>query len=249
MKRHQTAKAILLVLAALGVQSVTAQESSPRPLSKSEIEQIVKDYLMQHPDVIMDSVRQYQERQRADLALKAKQSLTSRRADLLQDPSSPASRPLAAKQVNIIEFFDYRCGYCKKVEPTLEKVLAANPEVRIVYKEFPILGPESTVAAKAALASVNQGKYEKFHSALMLSQTITTASIDDIAAKVGLDLAKLKTDMASPQIEAQINKNMDLAKALDVGATPTFVVGSDVVPGAMDADALQKMIDKAKAGL
>ena len=143
-----------------------AQVQAPSP-TKAEIEKIVRDYILQHPEVLIDSIRQMQERERASKAQKSKDAVTTRQADLTADPTSPASRPASEKTVNIVEFFDYHCGFCKRVMPTLSKVLAGNPNVRMVYKEFPILGPESTLGAKAALAVAKQGGYLKFHDSLM----------------------------------------------------------------------------------
>ena len=221
------------------------------PPTKPEIEQIVKDYILQHPEVLLESVRQYQERERAAQQQKAKDSVAARQSDLLRDPTSPASKPVAAKpgeQVTMVEFFDYRCGFCKKVNPTVMKLLADNPNLRLIFKEFPILGPESVTAAKAGLAAQRQGKYVQFHQAMMASTTpVSAAMIEQVANDVGLDVAKLKSDMESKEIAAIIEKNTQLAMALQVASTPTFVIGGEMVAGAMDAAAFQKLIANAQA--
>lgn len=234
--------AILLAVALL--PGAFAQAPAP---SKAEIEQIVRDYIMQHPEVLIDSIRQMQERERVSKVQKSKGALTARHSDLVSDPTSPASRPASEKTVNIVEFFDYHCGFCKRVMPALSKVLAANPDVRIVYKEFPILGAESVVGAKAALAAARQGGYLKFHDALMnLNAPITMANLEKLAQEQGLDLTKLKADMESPEVSAIIAKNAELAAAVGVEATPTFVIGKELIAGAVDASAFQKYIDQAK---
>lgn len=228
--------------------AVQAQEPA-KSQSKADIEQIVKDYIMAHPEVLMESVKQYQLRERAAQQERSKNAAVAKQAELNFDPTSPASKPVAAKageQVTVVEFFDYRCGYCKRMSPALLKMVAEHPNVRLVFKEFPILGPESLVAAKAALAAERQGKYMKFHQAMMASTTVTEASIEQVAKEVGLDVAKLKADMQSPEIAAIIVKNTELASAIDVSATPSFVIGGEVVQGALDEDGFKRLITKAQ---
>jgi protein-disulfide isomerase len=241
--------AFCVIAAGSGFLAAAGQEGS-KPLTKAEIEQIVKDYIMQHPDVVLDSVRQYQERARADQRKRAQDAVTAKGTELYLDGSSPATVPAAqaGDAISMVEFFDYRCGYCKRVQPALKKVLADNPHVRLVFKEFPILGPESTMASKAALASVKQNKYVPFHDALMTSQLpLTSENIDKIAASVGIDVAAMKKDMESPEIEVLLAKNRELATALGVEATPSFVIAGEVVPGAIDASAFQQLIRKAES--
>jgi protein-disulfide isomerase len=237
----------------LNVPAVLAQQppSSPNPANKSEIEQIVKDYIMKHPEVVLDSVRAYQERERAAQQQKAKDAIVTRQSELLRDPASPSTKPIAdqpANEVTIVEFFDYRCGFCKKVNPTLLKFVADHPNVRLVFKEFPILGPESVVASKAALAAERQGKYLQFHQTMMASSApVTTATVEQTGKDIGLDVNRMKADMESPEVAAVIAKNTELATALNVTATPTFVVGSEVYSGALDAAGFQNLIAKSQA--
>ncbi len=230
---------------AVGVSSC-AQES--KPVTKAEVEQLVKEYILKNPEVIIDSVRQYQERAQAAEKKRTLEAVSTRQEELLRDPASPASKPFekTGGQVTIVEFFDYRCGYCKKVRPTVAKLLADNANVRMVFKEFPILGPESTVAAKAALAAEKQGKYVPFHQAMMAATDVSENGVEKVAKEVGLDVAKMKADMQSPAIAAALEKNMQLAQAMGVTATPTFVVGSEVVAGAIDAKSFQNLIAKAQ---
>jgi protein-disulfide isomerase len=164
----------------------------------------------------------------------------------LNDPASP----VAGKRdgVTLIEFFDYRCGYCKKVDPIVTELLAQNPTVRVVYKVFPILGAESLTAAKAGLAANKQGAYEQFHKALIAArESITMDFLEKIAGEVGLDFARLKADMASPEVEKEISDNMKLAQALNIQATPTFIAGSELIRGAVDAVQLRALVVKAEA--
>lgn len=239
-----------LLSLAMSAAAILAQQPASPP-AKSEIEQIVKDYILKHPEVVLESVRAYQERERAAQQQKAKDALVARQPDLLRDPASPTTKPIAdnpGDEVTIVEFFDYRCGFCKKVNPTIMKFVADHPNVRLVFKEFPILGPESVVASKAALAAERQGKYVNFHQTMMASTVpVNAQSIEQTGKDIGLDIARMKADMDSPEIAAIIAKNNELAAALNVTATPTFVVGSELYSGALDAAGLQNLIAKARA--
>jgi protein-disulfide isomerase len=209
------------------------------PPQRQEIESIIHDYLMQHPDVLIAALR------KADEA-KASQALTEYKKEVFSDPSTPVGGNPQG-DVAIVEFFDYRCPYCKQVEPSLESMLKQDPKLRLVYKEFPILGPVSVTAAHAALAAQRQGKYDAFHDAMMEARgNITDDTVYRIAGSVGLDVDKLKHDMASPEITRTIKDNMKLADALDIHGTPAFVIGDKVVPGAVDLDELKSMVSEAR---
>ena len=238
--------AIGLVCLAASLPFTACAQQSSKPMTKTEIEAIVKQYIMEHPEVLVDSVRQMQAREQAKQEQKNKDALSVKQKDIYEDPTSPASKTASAGQVTMVEFFDYRCGYCKKVYPTLQKLMAEN-DVRIVFKELPILGPDSVVATRAALAAAKQGAYSKFHNALMTSPTPPNADrIHQIAKELGLDADKLKKDMDSPEVEAVINKNRELAQSLGVEATPTFVIGKELIPGALDEAGFKQYIEKAK---
>ncbi len=171
------------------------------------------------------------------------------RETLLNDPTAPVAGNLYG-DVAVVEFFDYNCPYCKRVAPTVKTVLDEDPGVRVIYKEFPILGPESVIAAKAALASLEQdpAKYFAFHDAMMSNRgRLTETRIMDIAAEVGFDGERLKADMAAPEIEATIARNRALARALGISGTPAFVIGDRIVPGAIDLPALKRLIARARS--
>jgi len=229
----------------LAVLPATAQEAAQEP-ARPAIEQIVRDYILQHPEVILESVRLFKEREQTAQNVHSKEALSASLTDLQQDPSSPVTGK--AGGVTIVEFFDYHCGYCKRAEGTIEKLLADHPDIRFVFKEFPILGPESTLAAKAGLAAQKQGGYVKFHQALMtLTGPITMDAIAELAHKQGLDVSKLKTDMESPEVQAILARNHDLAHKVGVRATPSFVIGSELVSGAIDAAAFERLIAQAQS--
>jgi protein-disulfide isomerase len=149
--------------------------------------------------------------------------------------------------VTLVEFFDYNCGYCKRVMPAVEAVAEADPNLRIVYKEFPILSEGSMIAARAALASRAQDLYEPFHEALMgFEGRIGESEVFAIAEGVGLDVEQLREDMGSDAVTAEIAANMDLARALQINGTPAFVVGDQVIPGAVPQAQLESAIAEAR---
>lgn len=234
-------------LAALLLLTTFALAQDAPPKSKAEVEQIVKEYLMKHPEIILEAVSKYQENQRNDDKKKVQQTISSNQRQLRSDPASPSTGSTAPDAVTVVEFFDYRCGYCKRMASAISK-LATGSNVRVVFKELPILGPDSIIAAKAALASRKQGDvYTRFHQDLMaLEGTITMASIEKVAARNSLDFAKLKTDMEDPEIKAQIDATQKLAEAIGVNATPSFVIGNELFTGAMDEQELQSNIAKAQ---
>jgi protein-disulfide isomerase len=213
---------------------------------RQQIESIIHDYLMQHPDVLIAALREAEDKLHHEDEAKASQAVIQHRREVFNDPATPvAGNPQG--DVAVVEFFDYRCPYCKQVEPSLESMLKQDPKLRLVYKEFPILGPVSVTAARAALAARAQGKYDAFHAAMMEARgNITDDTIYRIAGSVGLDVDKLKHDMASPEIAQTIKANMKLADALDIRGTPAFIIGDKVVPGAVDLDALKTMVADAR---
>ena len=216
------------------------------PAQKEAVDRMIHDYLLAHPEVIVESIRAAQATAKLKREESAKQSITERRAELLSDASAPvAGNPQG--DVTIVEFFDYRCPYCKQVEPHLEALLKEDPKLRIVYKEFPVLGPESVYASRMALAARKQGKYAQFHDAMMAAKgKITEETILDVARSVGIDVARAKTDMAGAEVQEIIKRNYALADALDIQGTPAFIVGDTIVPGAIDLDNLRRLIAEAR---
>jgi protein-disulfide isomerase len=167
----------------------------PSPAEAEQIQKIVRDYLSQHPEVIVKALKQYQDKQAAQQADRLRETIASLANDLLRDPGSPVGGNVAG-DVDVVEFFDYQCPYCKAVAPSLTKTVATDGKVRLVYKEFPILGAVSFTAAKAALAAEEQGKYVAFHDKLFAYEgRLDEAAIFSIASEVGIDVARLKFNM------------------------------------------------------
>lgn len=218
------------------------------PAQADAVRALVRDYILQNPEIISEAVRLLQEREQAQSAAKQRQTFAALKGDIFDDPAAPIlGNPKG--DVTIVEFFDYRCGYCKQVAPAIAKLLEEDRNIRLVVKEFPILGPESVVASRAALAAVKQGKYTPFHWALLNAKgQLDEAQIMRIAGQVGLDTKLLRQDMAAPAIEATIKRSYGLAEALQIRGTPAFIVGEELVPGAVDLPALKALVAKARKG-
>jgi protein-disulfide isomerase len=213
---------------------------------RKAIESIIHDYLTKNPDVLLDALQAAEDKMKGDAKDKAAQALTTRRREIFEDPDTPiAGNPNG--DVSLVEFFDYRCPYCKQVEPSLEALLGEDRQLRLVYKEFPVLGPESVTASKAALAARKQGKYDAFHRAMMtLKGQINETAVYKTAESVGVDVDRLKRDMAAPEIARALKANTELADALDIRGTPGFIVGNEIVPGAIDLASLKQLIATAR---
>lgn len=216
-------------------------------MSQSEFDQRVRAYILAHPEVLVEALQSLDAKQRAAEAAEAKAALAARADDLYRDKQSPVGGNVQG-DVTMVEFFDYNCPYCRQVAPVVEQAAVGDPELRIVYKEFPILGPDSVFAAKAALAADRQGKYGAFHKALYaVKSRVTEAVVLKVAADVGLDVARLKSDMEDAAIQAAIARNVELAQALKISGTPGFVVGDQIFPGATDLETMKKLIEQARA--
>src|SRR3954449_6122098 len=237
--------------AALGLSLVMAPAlAAPPALAASEfsaeqrqaIEAIVRDYLIKNPDVMLEVLEAAKDKIRNDAEAQRHAALTEKRQEIFADPNAPVvGNPQG--DVTLVEFFDYRCPYCKQVAPAIESLLGEDKKLRIVYKEFPVLGPESVTASRAALAARKQGKYEALHRTLMdMKGQINDSAIFNAAKSVGLDVDRLKRDMQAPEIDAMLKANQQLAALLDIHGTPGFVIGDEIVPGAVGIDALRQMI-------
>ncbi|HYE94154.1 MAG TPA: DsbA family protein [Terriglobales bacterium] len=234
------------VLVALVLVTATAGAGLAAELTKEQVEQIVREYLLKNPDVVTDALRAADAKRREAQQQQTVQAIATHREQLERDATSPV-RGNAGADVTVVEFFDYACPHCKTVAGAVKDLLRDDPKVRLVYKELPILGEGSMVAARAALAARAQGKYDAFHDALMAAPgSPSEASVMRAAAQLGLDVAKLKTDMASPEITAMIQKNYALAQALGLNGTPAFVIGDEFAPGAIPLARLKMMVAKAR---
>jgi protein-disulfide isomerase len=235
---------VLPFVPALAEPSTNQQGLTPE--QEQRIQQLIHDYILANPAVIFEALKKQQQAVEAARTLSRTEMILASQQELLADPASPsAGNPKG--DVTIVEFFDYRCPYCKAVEPSLEALLKADPKLRIVYKEFPVLGAASVYAAEIALAAQKQGKYSAFHDAMMNTKgNIDEAAVLQVARLTGIDLDKAKSDIKSPEIAATIKQNYELAATLDINGTPGIVIGMDIADGAADLDQLKRMIAAAR---
>ena len=190
----------------------------------------VRAYLMEHPEVIQEAMNKLQEQQEQKLAQAAATAIDDNRKAIERDARDPvAGNPTAL--ITVTEFFDYRCPYCKTAAPAMPAFLARHKNVRMVYKEFPILSEASEHAARLALAAKIQGKYERVHQALLVLPSLTDATIDTVLMANGVDVLKAHKDAENPEIKGQIADVKKLAQTLGIGGTPAFIVGDKVSNG------------------
>ena len=243
-------RAISAVLAALVLVmplAAAAHSDHGSGSDKDAIEGIVREYLLQNPEVIEEAIRLLRAKRQKEERKRAEDAIRENGEALRAHPLSPVSGN-AGGDVTVVEFFDYRCGFCKRALPAVEALLEADANVRVVWKEFPILGPVSLFASRAAMAADRQGRYYPFHLALMKEPELTEDKVEEIAARTGLDLERLRRDMEDPAIQAYIDETQVLAREIGITGTPAFVVGSRLVPGAVDAARLMELVAAARAG-
>jgi len=236
----------LIVCFGLAVMTLPVQAADLSPEMRGQIEAVVKSYLLKNPEIIRDASAVLAAREEAEKAAAVAKALAGSREALERDPGSPVGGNPRG-DVTVVEFFDYNCGYCKRVAPSVTALVAADRGVRLVYKEFPILGPTSLLGAKAALAAQRQGKYVAFHEALFELPEISDATLKDLSGRLGLDHARLTRDMQDPAIAAQIARDHELARSLDINGTPGFVIGNRLIPGAVETAVLQQIVNEERA--
>jgi protein-disulfide isomerase len=238
----------IVTLVASGCSTTAKNTTSASALSSEPTDAAIERYIRAHPEVIEQSLQAMEAKREAEQKERQKVALKTKQEELLHDPLSPVSGNPKG-EIILVEFYDYRCGFCKKAASAVTELQKVDPRVRVVYKDFPILGEPSELAAKAALASQAQGKHQAFHEALLESHVdMTKESILKIAAKVGLDAKRLETDMANPKWQAVIAKNRALARELGLSGTPGFIVGNELVPGWLDLNGLKELIARAGYG-
>ncbi|MDR3534999.1 MAG: DsbA family protein [Acetobacteraceae bacterium] len=212
---------------------------------RAEIIAIIRDALKQDPSILRDAVVALQADDTARSQTESRAAIAASR-DALVTPADPvAGNP--AGDVTIVEFFDTRCPYCRKLEPVMAQFLTQDHKVRLVYKDLPILGPASVLGTRALIAAQKQGGYEKLREAVMkLPPDTTLPMIQAAAEKLGLDWTRLARDMDDPAVQARIDANLQLAHTLAIQGTPALVVGSDIIPGAVDLSELTKIVADAR---
>lgn len=239
---------LLLAVAVTGCTSLNDSSAVPNPASQQTLDKAIEQYLRTHPEVIEQSLQALEIKRETEERARQKVALANRQKELLHDPGSPVSGNPNG-EVTLVEFFDYRCGFCKRAAGAVTQLQKDDPTVRVVYKDFPILGEPSEWAARAALSANAQGKHQAFHEALLASKNeMTKDELLRVAGDVGLDQKRFEADMTNPEWQTVIDRNRALARELGISGTPGFIVGTELVPGALDVKGLKDLIARVKDG-
>ncbi len=212
--------------------------------SKEDIEDMIYEYIMENPEIILESVDNLRKKMEAS-SIESDNFLKDEFDTFANDNNIPNFGDPNAKVI-IIEFVDYNCGYCKKSLDAITRLLNSELSLKISFRDYPILSASSKFAAKAALAAKKQGKYFELHSELLnVKGNLSEEKILEIAKNIDIDVAKLKIDMEDPEIAVIIQNNENLAKKLNIRGTPTFIINGKLYAGALEFDKLRALIDKA----
>jgi len=237
MRRVGAVALLVLVGCSLLGRGVRAEEFTPA--QRAEIVRILRDALLKDPSILHEALQAMKD---SDM----RSAIEAHRAELVR-----AADPVAGNvngTVTVVEFYDTRCPYCREIEPIIGQLLAQDRSVRLVYKDLPVLGPASVLAAHALLAAQQQNGYDKLRAALMRAPPeYTREQVLAIARKVGLDPERLARDMADKAIDSRLDANLALATALGIDGTPALVIGDVLVPGAIELADLEKDIASARA--
>ena len=237
--------AVVLTLSVAEGQNLSPEEVENQ-LGKY-LEQKIHDYLLNHPEVVVEALQAYETKQRQVQAQKTKAAIRAHSEQLFNDPGSPVGGNPQG-DVTLVAFFDYNCPYCRQMTPLLTQLENKDPQLRVVYKEIPVLTPTSRVAARAALAARKQAKYLPFHKKLMeYDDALTEDQIIATAEAVGLDVIKLRQDMKDPDITAILESNFELANELSITATPSIVIGVNLLGGVTDLETIEAMINEVRS--
>ena len=215
------------------------------PFSQFQTKQIfnlIEKYISDNPEIVLKALEKIQDQEKESIAKEQKKQVNQNRDILFSGPEDMIlGNPKGT--ISIVEFFDYQCGYCKKMLRVLLRATEDHPDLKVILKEYPILGPVSVTAAQASLASRRQGKYKNFHQSLMLMNgRLSERAIFKIAGEVGLNIDKLKADMADPEIFSLLNTTRELGQKLSIRGTPALVVNNEIIPGAINLKKLRNLI-------
>lgn len=209
---------------------------------QKEIGELVKQYLLTNPEILRDAFRELERRENAEKEKLAQKGISENAETLYKSKLSYVAGN-AKGDISMVEFFDYNCGFCKRAFGDVLSILESDKNLRLVVKEFPILGPGSVFASRAAIAAKEQGKYWDFHVALMQSRgSLDEGKVIAIAKKIGLDVDKLRADMKSDRVTSEIEETYALANKLGVNGTPAFIIDDKLIPGAMGLQALEQQV-------
>jgi len=245
--------AAVLIVGALALPSSMAGAQSITPAQRGEIETIIKEYLLSHPELLQEVMVELEKRQTTAEAEKHRNAVKEHAATIFNSPRQvTVGNPQG--DVAVVEFFDYNCGYCKRAMVDMMEMIKSDPKLKFVLKEFPVLGEGSVQAAQVAAAVRMQDKtggkkYLEFHQKLLGSRgQVDKARALAVAKEVGLDVTRIEKDMASDEVRLQLEESMKLAEALGLNGTPSYVVGGDVVVGAVGLNTLKERVNNARCG-
>lgn len=225
----------------------SAVAASDQNLDKSDVEKIIHDYLMENPEVILEAVTRLQQREQIEAERLAQTFLEENRDAIINAPGAfIAGNPDG--DITIVEFFDYHCGFCKKSFAGLMKTVEDDKNIRLVLREFPVLGPDSVFAAKAAIASMEQDKYLELHNVMMKAKgKLTRSRIETMVISSGMDLIRFNETVINPEYEKQLSANMKLAHGLGINGTPSFVLGDKIIHGMQTGPQLRALVAEARS--
>lgn len=228
----------LIIVALIGGLGGWLLGARQQPGDKAAIEEIVRNYILEHPEILPQAMERLQARENGKQVSSAGNALTT------PFPGAVLGNPEGT--ITLVEFTDYACGYCRASVPEVEALIAANPDLKVVIRELPILSPASTDAARWSLAAAEQGKFAAFHQAMFAAGRPAQDTIEAAASRAGLDLDRARKVMAEPRIAAEIKQNLDFARQLRIDGTPSWVIGKQLMAGAVGQQILQQAIDAAK---
>lgn len=220
------------------------------PITREELPALVRQAILDNPEVIKDAIQKLREKSEAEGRKQAADALAKNKDAMFNDPSSPVAGS-TAPDVSIAVFYDYNCPHCRNILPAITDLIAQDPKVRFIFKEYPIFGGDSNTAAIAALAvhRIAKDKYFDFFKALMKNPgKIDSKAINAIAKKMGINEAKLKAEMAKPEINGIIDNNHRLGESLGIRGTPAFVIGDEIIAGEVPLNELLARVAKARSG-
>jgi protein-disulfide isomerase len=233
----------------LGHSAIPSQSTGPSAFTstqRAEIVQLLRDALRTDPSILRDAITALQQDDTRQQDEAARSAIASQHHALTAQPGDPTAGS-ANPDVTVVEFYDTRCPYCRRLLPTMAALLKADPKVRLVYKDLPILGAASVLEARALLAAQRQGGYLRLQDVVMHSTATPTAqTLRADAERLGLDGARFEQDMADPAIQARLDANLQLARALHIEGTPAFVIGAQLIPGAIELADMQQAVATAR---
>lgn len=234
----------------LPFSALAADAKAGTPITKEEFPAYLKETLIKNPDILLDAIKEMQDKQQAESEKGAKEGIAKHKAAFADEAAPSAGASVKDADVTIVMFFDYHCGYCKHMVAPINQLLNTDKKVRVVFMDYPILSEDSASAGRAAVAvnNIDKSKYFAFYSeAMKHNGKFDDNGIETIAKNVGLDADKVKAEMKKPSVAKTLDKIHDIGKDIGVHGTPAMIVGEDFYPGALSYEEIKKAIDKARS--